>query len=104
MPRWGAVQTTYGRQLAPYRRRRSRRPYARAGACSRAAAARHDDTFVIQEHHARRLHWDFRLKRGGMPVWWALPRAFRRTRSASVLPCTPRITFWTFEGEIPQAR
>ena len=66
-----------------------------------------DDTFVIQEHHARRLHWDFRLERDGMPVWWALPRGLpedpKRNRLA-VHTEDHLLDYAAFEGEIPQAR
>jgi bifunctional non-homologous end joining protein LigD len=64
-----------------------------------------NDTFVISEHHARRLHWDFRLERDGVLVSWALPKG---------LPTDPRtnhlakhtedhpLEYATFTGMIPK--
>ena len=63
------------------------------------------EKFVIQEHHARRLHYDFRLERDGVLVSWALPKGVPTSKTKNNLAVQTEdhpLDYADFEGVIPQ--
>ena len=83
---------------------RTPEPVPAAGDAGLAGSA-DSGTFVIQEHHARRLHWDFRLERDGVLVSWALPRGVPDDPAVNHLAVHTEdhpLEYGTFEGVIPR--
>lgn len=61
--------------------------------------------FVIQEHHARSLHWDLRLEHDGVFVSWALPKGLPESPKGNHLAVHTEdhpLEYGSFHGEIPK--
>jgi bifunctional non-homologous end joining protein LigD len=91
-------------KLAEYRRKRDPRrtcepmPVVGSGPAD-------GSSFVVQEHHATALHWDFRLERDGVLVSWAVPKGLPPDPSVNHLAVQTEdhpLAYATYEGTIAQ--
>ena len=94
--------------LETYRRKRNRgrtpEPIPAKGGGEKQAKDASRPSFVIQEHHASSLHWDFRLERDGVLASWALPKGLPPSPDENHLAVHVEdhpLEYGSFSGTIP---
>jgi len=91
-------------RLGTYRRKRDFAATSEP-AGQEAAPAGDAPRFVVQEHHATRLHWDLRLEHDGVLVSWAVPNGLPTEPGDNRLAVRTEdhpLEYLDFHGEIPR--
>ena len=100
----GGDNLTGSDRLAAYRSKRDATKTPEPVPAGRATLT-NGNSFVIQEHHASRLHWDFRLEHDGVLVSWALPKGVPTDHTKNHLAVRTEdhpLEYGPFEGDIPK--
>jgi bifunctional non-homologous end joining protein LigD len=90
--------------LDSYRRKRDFSASPEPSGDAESAADERTLRFVVQEHHARSLHWDLRLERDGVLASWAVPKGIPpdpRKNHLAVRTEDHPIEYLEFHGDIP---
>src|SRR6266850_7347376 len=93
------------RSLAEYERKRDFTKTAEPPA--KPAKPHKQPIFVIQEHHARRLHYDLRLETDGVLKSWAVtkvPTMDPSIRRLAVRTEDHPLDYASFDGDIPEGQ
>lgn len=91
-------------RLAEYAAKRDFGQTPEPGTTPPTSARADQNRFVVQEHHARSLHWDLRLEHDGVLWSWAVPKGIPmrpRPNHLAVRTEDHPLEYLTFEGEIP---
>jgi bifunctional non-homologous end joining protein LigD len=92
-------------KLSSYRAKRDFETTSEPAGAADGAGGGH--RFVVQEHHATRLHWDLRLEHDGVLASWAIPNgipADPKDNRLAVRTEDHPLEYLEFHGEIPKGQ
>jgi bifunctional non-homologous end joining protein LigD len=95
------------RNLDSYRRKRDFKATPEPTGDEASGTEERTARFVVQEHHARSLHWDLRLEHDGTLASWAVPKGIPpdpRKNHLAVRTEDHPLEYLDFAGDIPQGQ